>query len=100
MGRFIGKQTSSAIEVYRGIRKEVGDDFPLVLLNSADFMKGGFTEEESMQVVKTLSEDGIDLIEDTRDLRKPVNDGFWLEQKWTDKRAHSNVRSLLYGLHG
>ena len=26
-------------------------------------MKGGFTENESMQVVQTLSDDGIDLIE-------------------------------------
>ncbi|WP_192888866.1 NADH:flavin oxidoreductase/NADH oxidase family protein [Vibrio bathopelagicus] len=52
------------LEVYRGIRKEVGDDFSVgIKLNSADFMKGGFTEEESMQVVKALSEDGIDLIE-------------------------------------
>lgn len=51
-------------EVYRAIRKEVGDDFPVgIKLNSADFMKGGFTEEESMQVVQTLSDNGIDLIE-------------------------------------
>ncbi|MBU2909693.1 NADH:flavin oxidoreductase/NADH oxidase family protein [Vibrio splendidus] len=52
------------LEVYRAIRKEVGDDFPVgIKLNSADFMKGGFTEEESMQVVQTLSDNGIDLIE-------------------------------------
>ena len=52
------------LEVYRAIRKEVGDDFPVgVKLNSADFMKGGFTEDESMQVVQTLSDNGIDLIE-------------------------------------
>ncbi|MEZ9898741.1 NADH:flavin oxidoreductase/NADH oxidase family protein [Vibrio breoganii] len=52
------------LEVYRAIRKEVGDDFPVgIKLNSADFMKGGFTEEESMQVVQALSENGIDLIE-------------------------------------
>ena len=52
------------LEVYRAIRKEVGDSFPVgVKLNSADFMKGGFTEEESMHVVQTLSDEGIDLIE-------------------------------------
>jgi 2,4-dienoyl-CoA reductase-like NADH-dependent reductase (Old Yellow Enzyme family) len=52
------------LEVYRAIRKEVGDVFPIgIKLNSADFMKGGFTEEESMQVVQTLSNNGIDLIE-------------------------------------
>ncbi|CAM3961825.1 NADH:flavin oxidoreductase/NADH oxidase family protein [Vibrio neonatus] len=52
------------LEVYQAIRKEVGDDFPVgIKLNSADFMKGGFTEEESMQVVQALSANSIDLIE-------------------------------------
>tara|TARA_B100001059_G_scaffold235114_1_gene279739 strand:- start:323 stop:1186 length:864 start_codon:yes stop_codon:yes gene_type:complete len=52
------------IELYRAIRKEVGESFPVgIKLNSADFMKGGFTEEESMQVVQVLSHEGIDLIE-------------------------------------
>ncbi|MCP5161148.1 MAG: NADH:flavin oxidoreductase/NADH oxidase family protein [Hahellaceae bacterium] len=51
-------------EVYKAIRAEVGTEFPVgIKLNSADFMKGGFTEEDSMTVVKTLAEDGIDLIE-------------------------------------
>ncbi|MGF1748125.1 NADH:flavin oxidoreductase/NADH oxidase family protein [Vibrio cionasavignyae] len=52
------------VDVYQAIRREVGDDFPVgIKLNSADFMKGGFTEEESMQVVQALSANGIDLIE-------------------------------------
>ena len=52
------------LEVYKAIRNEVGNDFPIgIKLNSADFMKGGFTEEESMQVVQALSAAGIDLIE-------------------------------------
>lgn len=52
------------LSIYHAIRKEVGDDFPIgIKLNSADFMKGGFTEEDSMQVVKTLADVGIDLIE-------------------------------------
>jgi len=52
------------LAVYQGIRDEVGGDFPVgIKLNSADFMRGGFTEEESMQVVKKLSSCGIDLIE-------------------------------------
>ncbi|MCP4442405.1 MAG: NADH:flavin oxidoreductase/NADH oxidase family protein [Aureispira sp.] len=52
------------IEVYRSIRKEVGSDYPIgIKLNSADFQKGGFTEEESMEVIKMLSAEGIDMIE-------------------------------------
>ncbi len=52
------------IEVYRAIRKKVGKKYPVgIKLNSADFMKGGFTEEESMQVVQALAKEGIDQIE-------------------------------------
>ncbi len=52
------------LALYKAIRSEVGADFPIgIKLNSADFMKGGFTEDESMAVVKALSEAGIDQIE-------------------------------------
>lgn len=52
------------LEVYAAMRREAGEGFPIgIKLNSADFMKGGFTEEESMQVVQALSGAGIDLIE-------------------------------------
>jgi 2,4-dienoyl-CoA reductase-like NADH-dependent reductase (Old Yellow Enzyme family) len=52
------------LAIYHAIREQVGNDFAIgIKLNSADFMKGGFTEEDSMEVVKTLGEVGIDLIE-------------------------------------
>ena len=52
------------LSVYHAIREQVGEHFPIgIKLNSADFMKGGFTEEDSMQVVRSLAEAGIDLIE-------------------------------------
>lgn len=52
------------LEVYKAIRKSVGADFPIgIKLNSADFQRGGFTEESSLEVVQMLSEVGIDLIE-------------------------------------
>ncbi|MBV1881787.1 MAG: NADH:flavin oxidoreductase/NADH oxidase family protein [Pseudomonadales bacterium] len=51
-------------EVYKSIRANVGEDFPVsIKLNSADFQKGGFTEEESIEVIRTLTDDGMDLIE-------------------------------------
>lgn len=51
-------------EVYKAIRKQVGVSFPVaVKLNSGDFINGGFTEEESMIVAKSLSQAGVDLIE-------------------------------------
>ncbi|UZE96746.1 NADH:flavin oxidoreductase/NADH oxidase family protein [Alkalimarinus alittae] len=52
------------LSVYQAIREKVGADFPIgIKLNSADFMRGGFTEEDSMEVVKALANAGIDLIE-------------------------------------
>ena len=52
------------LEVYREIRKQVGPDYPVgIKINSADFQRGGFTEEESMEVVQILSREGMDLIE-------------------------------------
>jgi 2,4-dienoyl-CoA reductase-like NADH-dependent reductase (Old Yellow Enzyme family) len=52
------------LAVYAEIRKQVGDKFPIgIKLNSADFQKGGFSEEESLNVIRALSEAGIDMIE-------------------------------------
>lgn len=53
-----------AIEIYRNMRKKVGPDFPIgIKINSADFQKGGFSEEESLEVIDMISAEGIDLIE-------------------------------------
>jgi len=52
------------VEIVRAIRAAVGPKFPIgVKLNSADFQRGGFSEDESMQVVRTLEAEGIDLLE-------------------------------------
>jgi 2,4-dienoyl-CoA reductase-like NADH-dependent reductase (Old Yellow Enzyme family) len=52
------------MEVYLEIRKQTGEDFPIgIKLNSADFQRGGFTEEESLEVIRSLADAGIDLIE-------------------------------------
>ncbi len=52
------------LEIVKQIRTEVGVAFPVaVKLNSADFQKGGFAFEDSVQVAKWLQEAGVDLIE-------------------------------------
>ncbi len=46
------------------VRTLVGPNFPIsVKLNSADFQKGGFAFEDSLQVAKWLQDAGVDLIE-------------------------------------
>ncbi|WP_040405903.1 NADH:flavin oxidoreductase/NADH oxidase family protein [Amycolatopsis nigrescens] len=52
------------LELVRRIRTEIGDGIPLsVKLNSADFQRGGFGEDESLEVVRELGDAGIDLLE-------------------------------------
>ena len=46
------------------VRQLVGPDFPIsVKLNSADFQRGGFAFEDSIQVARWLQDAGVDLIE-------------------------------------
>lgn len=58
------KRSRFVLAIYEAIRAQVGPDFPVgIKLNSADFQRGGFTEEESLDVMKALVAAGIDLIE-------------------------------------
>jgi len=58
------KRMRFVTEVYKAIREAVGKNYSVsIKINSADFQKGGFSEEESLKVMKTLANLGIDLIE-------------------------------------
>ncbi|WP_422464069.1 NADH:flavin oxidoreductase/NADH oxidase family protein [Endozoicomonas sp. ALB115] len=51
-------------EIYASIREKVGEGFAIgIKLNSSDFQKGGFSQEESIEVCRHLDKMGIDLIE-------------------------------------
>lgn len=51
-------------EVYAEIRRQVGPTVAVgIKLNSADFQKGGFSEEESAEVILGLAQAGIDMVE-------------------------------------
>ncbi len=77
------------VEIYRKMRALVGADFPIgIKLNSADFQKGGFSEEESMEVVKILSREGIDLIE--------ISGGTYEAPAMMGKRKASTVKREVY----
>ena len=52
------------VEIYHAIRAAVQPEFLVGLkLNSADFQKGGFTEQDSLETIQALADTGIDLIE-------------------------------------
>jgi 2,4-dienoyl-CoA reductase-like NADH-dependent reductase (Old Yellow Enzyme family) len=51
-------------ELLSTMRAALGNDYPISLkLNSADFQRGGFSEEESMAVVESLPAGTVDLLE-------------------------------------
>lgn len=52
------------LQTAEAMRAAVGPDKIFsVKLNSADFQRGGFTEDESLQVIEALGEQGVDLLE-------------------------------------
>ena len=63
-GGSLSNRARFVLEVYREIRHQVGSDYPIAIkINSADFQRGGFSEEESLEVISFLGNEGIDLIE-------------------------------------
>ena len=63
-GGTLDNRARFVLEVYQAIRKQVGTEFPVsIKMNSADFQRGGFSEEESMLVAEMLADAGMDLIE-------------------------------------
>ncbi|PTU33121.1 NADH:flavin oxidoreductase/NADH oxidase family protein [Stenotrophobium rhamnosiphilum] len=58
------KRRRFLIEVVRAVRTAIGPNKALsVKLNSADFQKGGLSQEESLEIALALEAEGIDLLE-------------------------------------
>lgn len=52
------------LEILKGIKKQVGDDFPLIAkLNSNDYLPHGFEIEEAIRVAQMLEEGGLAALE-------------------------------------
>ncbi|HYA32067.1 MAG TPA: NADH:flavin oxidoreductase [Thermodesulfovibrionales bacterium] len=51
-------------EVYKAIRREVGEDYPVMIkMNADDLLDGGLRVEEAVRIGRKLQEQGIDAIE-------------------------------------
>lgn len=58
------KRRRFVVELFRAVRAAVGPTTPVAIkLNSADFQRGGFGEQESLEVVRALAAEGLDLLE-------------------------------------
>lgn len=63
-GGSLENRARALLEVLASVREAVGPDFPVaVKLNSADFQRGGFDFEDSLQVAAWLEDASVDLIE-------------------------------------
>jgi 2,4-dienoyl-CoA reductase-like NADH-dependent reductase (Old Yellow Enzyme family) len=63
-GGSLANRVRFAMACYEEVRRQTGPDFIVgIKLNSADFQKGGFGEDEAIQVFKALDAAGIDFIE-------------------------------------
>jgi 2,4-dienoyl-CoA reductase-like NADH-dependent reductase (Old Yellow Enzyme family) len=63
-GGALANRARPLLNIIKAIRLTVGSEYPIsVKLNSADFQKGGFAFEDSLQVAKWLEEASVDIIE-------------------------------------
>lgn len=63
-GGSIKKRARIILEILQNIRSELGQSFAVTIkLNSDDFVEGGFTQSEMVQVSALLEKEGIDAIE-------------------------------------
>jgi 2,4-dienoyl-CoA reductase-like NADH-dependent reductase (Old Yellow Enzyme family) len=63
-GGSIENRSRVLLEIIMATRKALGDSYPIsVKLNSADFQRGGFDEEDALYVIEKLHELKIDLLE-------------------------------------
>ena len=91
------------LEIINKCRKEVGEDFPIsIKLNSADFQKGGFTADESIQVAQMLENAGVDIIEisgGTYEQPKLIGvDDLTINPKRSEQRKESTIAREAYFL--
>jgi 2,4-dienoyl-CoA reductase-like NADH-dependent reductase (Old Yellow Enzyme family) len=84
-GGSLQNRARALLETVRSVRKAVGPDFPIsVKLNSADFQKGGFTNDECLDVVRWLGQEKIDLLE--------ITGGTYEELPWADTTVAESTR--------
>ncbi len=63
-GGSVENRARIVVEIVRRIKSTIGNDFPvLIKMNSDDFIDGGLTVEEMLQIARLLEAAGIDAIE-------------------------------------
>ncbi|HEY4242929.1 MAG TPA: NADH:flavin oxidoreductase/NADH oxidase family protein [Kofleriaceae bacterium] len=86
------------LETIASIRAAVGQRFPIGLkLNSSDFMKGGFTNDDALEVVGWLNDSGLDLLElSGGSVEQPKSFGITFKDEGQDARPESTIKREAY----
>jgi 2,4-dienoyl-CoA reductase-like NADH-dependent reductase (Old Yellow Enzyme family) len=86
------------LDTVTAIRRAVGADFPIgIKLNSSDFQKGGFTNDEAVRLVGWLGDAGLDLLElSGGSLEQPKMVGLALGEEGADARRPSTIAREAY----
>jgi len=84
-GGSLANRARLLLAVVAAVRERVGPTYPIaVKLNSSDFVKGGFTLEESLQVVAWLNDSSIDLLE--------ISGGTYEQAEFFKERPEAEIR--------
>ncbi|MBQ9346018.1 MAG: NADH:flavin oxidoreductase [Oscillibacter sp.] len=84
-GGSAGRRGAILLDILRGIRKEAPDLHITMKINSGDFIPGGLTAQESMDICKACAEAGMDSIEvsgngtSVAGIRPGVNEAYFRE---------------------
>ena len=63
-GGSLEKRMRFPLEIYRAVRKQVGNDFPVgIKMNTADYLPGGHWVEDTFKIAKRFAKEGFDFIE-------------------------------------
>jgi len=83
------KRRRFAMEIYHAIRQEVGPEFPIsIKMNSADFQKGGFGDEDAFELIEALTQAGINHFE--------ISGGTYESPAMTGSRQPTNDREAYF----
>ncbi|RJF94434.1 NADH:flavin oxidoreductase/NADH oxidase family protein [Oleomonas cavernae] len=102
-GGSLENRARALLDVVRAVRAAVGPAFGVgVKLNSADFMKGGFGDDEAVTVATWLEAEGVDLLEISGgSYERPMmmgNESMASDTRQTETRRASTVAREAYFL--
>jgi 2,4-dienoyl-CoA reductase-like NADH-dependent reductase (Old Yellow Enzyme family) len=97
-------------EILRGLKEGNGPEFPVVAkLNSSDFMAGGLSLEESIEIARLLEADGLDGVEVSGGMSEAGQGSVWKGLRTEDEEGYfvdsaSRIKAALripvFGLGG